>query len=331
MGIFFTAIISMGILGAFFAAILAVASLKFSVKQDPRIKAIEDALPGANCGGCGLPGCSNLAWAIVRGEAPVNACPVASSETNEEIASIMGVEAAASLEREVALLLCGGGRDLTTKSSLYGGIKTCRGADNIPGGTKDCQFGCLGLGDCALVCPFDAIVMGEDDLPRINEDRCTACRKCVEACPRSLIILSSVGQDTVVRCRATYPGKKVRKICSVGCIGCRLCVKVCPVDAISFEDHLAEIDPKTCINCGECVKKCPTKAITYSRPFMESLSITDDCIGCTLCEKKCPVGAITGEPKEVHTIDQEKCVGCGICYEVCRKDAIEVVWGEENS
>lgn len=331
MGIFLTAVISMGILGAFFAAILAVASLKFSVEQDSRITAIEDILPGANCGGCGLPGCSNLAEAIVRGEAPIHACPVAGDEIDAEIASIMGVEAAATKERESAVLLCGGGDGLASKSSLYGGLKNCRGANRIPGGTKDCQFGCLGLGDCAAVCSFDAITMGEDKLPHIDKEKCTACAMCVKACPRSLLMLQPLDQATVVRCKATYPGKRVRSICQVGCIGCRLCVKTCPVEAIDFKENLAVIDFTKCVNCGQCAQKCPTKAITYSRPRIESIAITSDCVGCALCLKKCPVEAITGKVKEVHHIDEEKCIQCGICYEVCRKDAIDVVWIQENS
>lgn len=331
MGLFLTAVISMGILGAFFATILAVASLKFSVEQDSRITAIEDILPGANCGACGLPGCSNLAEAIVRGEAPVNACPVGGDDVDAGIASIMGVEAAATKERDVATLLCGGGRELTQKSSLYGGLKNCRGANKIPGGTKDCQYGCLGLGDCAAICSFDAIMMGEDGLPHIEKERCTACGLCVNACPRSLLMLQPKDQATVVRCKATYPGKKVRSICQVGCIGCRLCVKICPVEAIDFKDYLAVIDFKKCVDCGQCAQKCPTGAIFFSRPRIESITITSDCVGCTLCLKKCPVEAITGKAKELHHIDEEKCIKCGICYEVCRKDAIDVELSREKS
>lgn len=330
MEIFLTAVISMGILGAFFATILALASLKFSVEVDPRIQKIEELLPGANCGGCGLPGCSHFAEAIARGRGHITACPVVDTEIKNEISSIMGLEAAVSGVREVAHIFCSGGISSTTKSAYYGGIKSCRAANNIPGGNKDCQFGCLHFGDCAAVCPFDAITMGEDGMPSVQREKCTGCGRCENICPRSLITLVPIDQDAFVDCRATYPGKRVRDICQVGCIGCRLCVKVCPVKAIEFQHNLAHIQVDSCIQCGACAKKCPTHAISFSRPFIASIKISPDCVGCTLCLKKCPVGAIDGEPKELHHIDEERCIGCGLCFQVCRKGAIAVVYCEKN-
>jgi len=49
------------------------------------------------------------------------------------------------------------------------------------------------------------------------------------------------------------------------------------------------------------------------------------CTGCQVCFKACPVDAISGEPKEVHVIDQGKCIKCGICKDVCKFDAVKVV------
>ena len=54
----------MGIMGGVFGVLLAIASIVFRVHQDDRIGKIRAALPGANCGGCGYPGCSGLADAI---------------------------------------------------------------------------------------------------------------------------------------------------------------------------------------------------------------------------------------------------------------------------
>ena len=39
------------------AVILAVASKVLYVYEDPRIAEVESVLAGANCGGCGYPGC----------------------------------------------------------------------------------------------------------------------------------------------------------------------------------------------------------------------------------------------------------------------------------
>ena len=58
-------VLVLGTLGLIFGAILAYASKKFAVDVDERVESILDVLPGANCGGCGFPGCGGLANAIV--------------------------------------------------------------------------------------------------------------------------------------------------------------------------------------------------------------------------------------------------------------------------
>ena len=68
------AVAVLGILGALFGFVLAYASKVFAVETDPRQDAIVEALPGANCGGCGFAGCSNYAEAVVKNGAPCNKC-----------------------------------------------------------------------------------------------------------------------------------------------------------------------------------------------------------------------------------------------------------------
>lgn len=65
-----------GVVGLLIGLFLGIAGIKFKVDVDEREEAVLAALPGNNCGGCGYPGCSGLAAAITKGEAPVNACPV---------------------------------------------------------------------------------------------------------------------------------------------------------------------------------------------------------------------------------------------------------------
>ena len=74
------AVLMLGGLGLIVGIGLAVASKIFYVYVDPLILEIDDVLPGANCGGCGLPGCSANAEAIVAGKAP--ATPVLSTPTD---------------------------------------------------------------------------------------------------------------------------------------------------------------------------------------------------------------------------------------------------------
>ena len=94
-----------GAVGLFIGLFLGIAAIKFEVKVDEKEAAVLETLPGNNCGGCGYAGCSGLAAAIAKGEAPVNACPVGGEPVGKKIAEIMGVEAEAG-ERKVAFVKC---------------------------------------------------------------------------------------------------------------------------------------------------------------------------------------------------------------------------------
>ncbi len=186
-----TAIALMGGLGLVVGVGLAIASKIFYVYVDPLILAIDDVLPGANCGGCGLPGCASNAEAIVAGKASPNSCVAAGPETAEAIAALLGVSVEAT-EPDIALPGCTYGvADADTKF-VYNGMTDCRAVAMLNGGMKVCTIGCLGLGTCAKVCPFDAIIMGSDGLPKVHEGRCTGCGTCERACPKHIITLSSV-------------------------------------------------------------------------------------------------------------------------------------------
>jgi len=185
------AIVLMGGLGLVVGIGLAIASKIFYVYVDPKILAVEAALPGANCGGCGYPGCTANAEAIVAGKSAPNSCVAAGPETAQAIAAILGVSVEAK-EPDIALPGCTYGvADADTKY-VYDGLNDCRAAALLNGGMKVCTIGCLGLGTCARVCPFNAIVMGPKGLPIVNESRCTGCGTCERACPKHIITLSSV-------------------------------------------------------------------------------------------------------------------------------------------
>ena len=51
------AVVVLGALAIVFGLILAVAAKVFEVEVDPRLPEIQACLAGANCGGCGFPGC----------------------------------------------------------------------------------------------------------------------------------------------------------------------------------------------------------------------------------------------------------------------------------
>ena len=246
--------------GLFIGLFLGLAAIKFSVEVDPREEEILGVLPGNNCGGCGFPGCSGLASAIVKGEAPVNGCPVGGDAVSAEIGNIMGVDAGESVKM-VAFVKCKGDCETAKEDYEYTGTHDCSMMAFVPGGgPKSCNYGCLGNGDCVRVCPFDAIHV-INGVAVVDKDACKACNKCVEACPKQLIELVPYTANRIVACSSKDKGPDVNKACGVGCIGCQLCKKNCPSDAITVDSFLAKIDYDKCTDCGICKEKCPKKTI----------------------------------------------------------------------
>jgi Na+-translocating ferredoxin:NAD+ oxidoreductase RNF subunit RnfB len=248
----------LGALGAVFGLILAIASKVFAVAVDPRQQAITELLPGANCGGCGYPGCAGYAAAIMNG-VPTNKCLPGGDETAAKIAAILGIEAE-DVKEMVAFVRCSGGNRALKKYD-YSGITDCLSAMNAPGGGPlTCSAGCMGFGTCVKACQFDAIAL-VDGVAKVDRDACKGCMKCVEACPKGLITMVPLLSDVKIPCFNKDKGAVVRKICPVGCIACKICEKNCPHDAVHVIDNLAVIDPEKCQNCGICVEKCPRNLI----------------------------------------------------------------------
>ncbi|MCR4897504.1 MAG: RnfABCDGE type electron transport complex subunit B [Lachnospiraceae bacterium] len=246
--------------GIFVGLFLGIAGIRFKVEVDPREEEVLAALPGNNCGGCGYPGCSGLATAIVKGEAPVNGCPVGGEPVGKKIGEIMGVDAEEST-RMVAFVACAGDCDKAVRNYEYTGVEDCSVMAFVPGGgPKGCRSGCCGFGSCVKACPFDAIHV-VNGIAVVDKEACKACGKCVAACPKHLISLIPYDAKHMVACSSTDKGPDTMKACSVGCIGCGICVKNCEFGAITVENFHATIDQEKCTGCGACVAKCPKKAI----------------------------------------------------------------------
>ncbi len=255
-----TATLLVGAVGLFIGLFLGIAAIKFKVEVDEKEEAVLAALPGNNCGGCGFPGCSGLAAAIAKGEAPVNACPVGGEPVGKVIAGIMGVEAEET-EKMVAFVHCKGDCEKAGLDYEYSGIQDCNMLSYVPnGGAKSCNYGCLGGGSCVKACPFDAIHI-ENGIAVVDKEKCKACGKCIAVCPKHLISLVPYRAKHIVACSSKDKGPVTMKACSVGCIGCSICVKNCPNDAIKLEDFHAIIDQEKCSGCGICKEKCPKHAI----------------------------------------------------------------------
>jgi Na+-translocating ferredoxin:NAD+ oxidoreductase subunit B len=313
-------------LGIVFGVALALVAARFVVKVNPKVEQVRETLPGANCGACGFAGCMGYAEAVVGNpDVAVHMCAPGKSAVAEKIADITGKKAE-KVEPKIARVFCQGGTSLSQRKFIYTGVQDCTAAVLAAGGDKSCDYGCLGFATCMRACPFDAITMSADNLPIINSDKCTACGKCVAACPKQVIELAQAAKAVVISCHSRDKGVDVKKKCQVGCIACGICVRTCPVDAIKLENNLARIDHNKCIICGLCVKKCPTSAIFDYIPVRPKAFIDPaKCLGIDVCEKVCPANAISGEIRSVHIVNQEKCIGCRMCESRCPKKAITMV------
>lgn len=222
---FIIAISTMGGLGFLFAGGLALADRKLRVEENPLIAKVNDALPGANCGGCGKAGCYDFAVNVVEGKLKVNGCPVGGDETAQAIANIMGVDAGTSV-KSIPIILCrGGNSEAVKKMADYYGPLSCSAMELVSGGEKMCYYGCLGGGDCVEACPFNAMVMNEDGLPEVVEELCTGCGMCVTACPKNIIEMHPKDHTVFVYCKNHDDPKTSKDVCNVACIGCGICAR----------------------------------------------------------------------------------------------------------
>ena len=268
MSFILTAVIVLGAIALIAAVILYVCSKKFAVKEDPRIAQVSAILPGANCGGCGFPGCSGMADALVKGADAGSLdglmCPVGGAEVMGQVADLLGM-AIANTDPMVAVVRCNGTCELRPRMAEYDGLRTCTAMNACGAGETGCGYGCLGCGDCVAACQFDAIHMNpETGLPEVDEDKCTACGACTKACPRHIIELRKKGpkgRRIYVSCMNKDKGAAAMKACKAACIGCGKCEKECKFEAITITNNLSYIDFNKCRMCKKCVEACPTHAI----------------------------------------------------------------------
>lgn len=254
------ATVSVTAIGVICAVMLAVASKVMAVKEDERFPIVRECLPGANCGACGYAGCDGYAHALVDGEGvKTNLCVPGADSVSKKLSEVLGVEFEDVIE-QVAVIKCKGDCNATSNKMDYQGIESCKAAKLLFGGTGKCSFGCMGLGDCAAVCPNDAICI-ENGIAHINTRLCIGCGMCASVCPNKLISIMPDVEKMLVTCSNTEKGAITRKACSHGCIACKKCEKECPIGAITVENNLSRIDYEKCTNCGHCAEVCPTKCI----------------------------------------------------------------------
>lgn len=280
----FTAVGFLAVLSITLAIILAIAHNKLKVEEDPRIDWVEEMLPGANCGACGMPGCRQFAAKLVSGEKQPSECTVGGPDSARFIASFLGVDAGET-EKRVARLLCAGGRDVAIQVAEYEGFSSCRAAAAVTGGFKGCYYGCLGLGDCQVACTFDAIAMSATGLPVVDLEKCTACGDCVKACPKGLFEIQPVSHHLVVQCKSILEGDEALALCKVACTGCGICAADAPEGLITMRNNLPVInDEFVDLQTEIATLRCPTGAIRWieDQQFQDLFSAMNPTIEETL-------------------------------------------------
>jgi Na+-translocating ferredoxin:NAD+ oxidoreductase RNF subunit RnfB len=258
-----TAVLILGGVGLTFGALIAVANHRLRVWVDPRIDAVANMLPNANCGACGLPGCRAFAEQAVAGAIQPAQCSVMDAGGVAAVATYLGVDAGTAVKR-VARLRCAGGTDVARRSAEYRGLQTCAAAAAVAGGGKGCAWGCLGFADCAHACDFGAIAMNDVGIPVVDPDACTACGDCVDACPKGLFVIEPLDHHLFVQCLNLVPGDSVLASCSVACTACGKCVQDAAPGLISVASGLAVIESALVDQENRnAVERCPTGAIVW--------------------------------------------------------------------
>ena len=261
MQIIIISVALLAILAIIIGIFLGVSSEIFKVQVDERVEKVRECLPGNNCGGCGYAGCDALAEAIANGKADVSSCPVGGEKVATMISEVMGVATSAKVKM-VAFVHCDGTCVNANKLYEYNGEKDCRIAALLPNaGEKVCRNACLGYGSCVKACKFDAISI-IDNVAKVDQEKCVACKACINVCPMKVIELVPYGKKNVVKCSNKDKGKAAMDACKVSCIACGMCEKNCHKSAIKVINNVAIMDYEKCDDCGVCAEKCPRKCIS---------------------------------------------------------------------
>ena len=221
---------------------------------------VKKMLPNIDCGMCKEKSCAEFAKKVARGERQIEGCKLIKPEVCEKIREHFKTEYE-PFSKLVAIVKCKGGCKAKDKYE-YKGTKSCALQESLHSGAKACKYACLGCGDCARVCRFNAIKINERGVAEVDRSKCVGCGACVQSCPNNLIAMQKLSLSVSVICNNQSSDVAIKEKCEVGCIHCSKCINICPVGAVKIVDNVPVIDQEKCIECGKCVAVCPSHCIS---------------------------------------------------------------------
>ena len=236
---------------------------------------VKEFLPGADCGACGHPGCFAYAQAVAKSVKVLEESPcrilAKDEEGSAQLGQYLGVDLSNAGPGSKALVHCTGDSPVI---GSYNGVGTCAAAVTVAAGEKECPYACVGYGDCASVCPENAITIDpEKRVALVDWEKCIGCGMCVKACPRDLIDLVPAETPQYLGCN--YLSKKDvagRKKCSVGCLHCRICVRSSENDEVEWDDA-RDLPAFSTTPAPAAIEKCPRKIILKTPSFLEGVAV----------------------------------------------------------
>lgn len=255
---------------------LAYAAQRFAVKVDPKIEAVRACLPGANCGACGFAGCEGYAEAVVTDPAcPPGKCAPGKQDVADKVAAITG-KAPGAASPVISFLRCSRNDGEVKRKHTYVGFDTCQAASIAFGGPYECDFACVGYGDCEAACPFHAIHM-KNGQPAIDPEACTGCGVCIKTCPKQVLQLLPKDAVAYVPCSNKDTGKAVTNVCKAGCVHCGACTRKAK-DVVNMVNDRIEIDYEKFDEdmAKACVGACNRQFIfRYTDPAREAKAVEE--------------------------------------------------------
>lgn len=173
------------------------------------------------------------------------------------------------------------------------------------------------------------VVMDEDtcmvDVARYfldfaHKESCGECAPCRLGTKQMLDILEDITSgkgsiEDIDLLESLGDGIKKGSLCGLGQTAPNPVLTTLKYFRDEYEDHIVN-------------KKCVAKVC---RDLKYYDILIDKCSGCHICYKACPVNAISGNPKDIHVIDQSLCIKCGMCLDKCpvKFNAIECYAGNK--